>query len=248
MISAFPETAIFLTILAIFLLAGIVKGSLGIGLPAVVMAIFPIVAEPALGVALLAIPIIAANGTQFLTVQGWPATLRRFRVAGISVAVTIFVVVQFVDDVPARAINIAVGVSLVLFALTSLLRFEFRMTDHAAWQALVGIAAGLIGGVSAVKAPIMIYTIGLKLPREEFICAAGFLFFMGGVGLTLGTLNAALLNTVTTLLSLICCAVALTGFRIGTIIRKRLSDKVFQTTILWVILALGLRLIVTNGL
>ena len=57
MISAFPETAIFLTILAIFLLAGIVKGSLGIGLPAVVMAIFPIVAEPALGVALLAIPV-----------------------------------------------------------------------------------------------------------------------------------------------------------------------------------------------
>ncbi|MDJ0637323.1 MAG: sulfite exporter TauE/SafE family protein [Paracoccaceae bacterium] len=248
MISAFPETTTFLTILAIFLLAGTVKGSLGIGFPAIVMSILPIIVEPALGVALLAIPIFVTNGAQFLTVTGWPAITRRFLIAGISVAVTIFVVVQFVDDVPSRWINIAVGVSLVLFALTSLLKLELRMTEHPAWQFVAGITSGLIGGLSAVKAPIMIYTVGLKLPREEFICAAGFLFFMGGIGLTLGTLSASLLNGVTTLFSLICCAVALVGFRIGAMIRKRLSDKVFRTTILWVILALGLRLIFTNVL
>ena len=180
MISAFPETDILLAILAIFLVAGTVKGSLGIGFPAIVMSILPIFAEPALGVALLAIPIFVTNGAQFLTVKGWPEIIRRFLVAGITVAVTIFVVVQFVADVPSRWINIAVGISLILFALTSLLKLELTMTEHPAWQALVGISSGLIGGLSAVKAPIMIYTVGLKLPREEFMCAAGFLFFMGG--------------------------------------------------------------------
>ena len=248
MISAFPDTTILLTILAIFLLAGTVKGSLGIGFPAVVMSILPIIAEPGLGVALLAIPIFVTNGTQFLTVKGWPAIIRRFLIAGISVAATIFVVAQFVDEVPSRWINIAVGASLVLFALTSLLKVDLQMTEHPAWQLVVGISSGLIGGLSAVKAPIMIYTVGLKLPREEFICVAGFLFFMGGIGLTLGTLNASLLNGVTTLFSLICCVFALIGFRIGAIIRKRLSDRVFRTAILWVILALGTRLIVTNVL
>ena len=246
MISVLPETTIVLTILAVFLVAGTVKGSLGIGFPAIVMSILPIIVEPALGVALLAIPIFVTNGTQFLTVRGWPAIIRRFLVAGLSVAITIFVVVQFVADVPSRWINIAVGVSLVLFALTSLLKLELRMTEHPAWQVLVGVSSGLIGGLSAVKAPIMIYTVGLKLPREEFICAAGFLFFMGGIGLILGTFNAALLNGVTTIFSLVCCAAALIGFRIGAMIRKRLSDRVFRATILWVILALGARLIVTN--
>jgi len=94
----------------------------------------------------------------------------------------------------------------------------------------------------------MMYTVGLKLPREEFICAAGFLFFTGGIGLTLGTLNASMLNGTTTILSLICCVVALIGFRVGAIIRGHLSDTVFRTTILWLILALGARLIVMNVL
>lgn len=246
MISTFPEPSILFTILAIFLVASTVKGSLGIGFPAIVMSILPIIAEPALGVALLAIPIFVTNGAQFLTVKGWPTIIRRFLVAGLSVLITITIVVQFVDDAPSRWINIAVGSSLVMFALTSLLKLELRMTEHPTWQALVGISSGLIGGLSAVKAPIMIYMVGLKLPREEFICAAGFLFFMGGIGLTLGTLKASLLNDVTFALSLVCCVVALVGFRIGAKIRGRLSEKVFRTTILWVILVLGARLIVTN--
>ena len=247
MIDTWPEFYTLLAILMIFLVAGTVKGALGIGFPAIAMSILPIIIEPALGVTLLAIPILVTNGIQFLTVKGWPAIIRRFLIAGVSVAVSIFVVVQFVGEVPSRWINIAVGISLVLFAVTSLLKLEPRMTEHPGWQALVGVSAGLIGGLSAVKAPIMIYTVGLKLPREEFICAAGFLFFMGGVGLTLGTLNASLLNDVTTGVSLMCCAIALVGFRVGALIRARLTDKLFRMAILWGILLLGIRLVVTNA-
>lgn len=246
MIDAFPASDILVGILAIFLIAGTVKGSLGIGFPAVAMSILPIVIDPALGVTLLAIPIFVTNAIQFLTVRGWPAIVRRFLVAGLCVAATIFIVVQFVDDVPARWISIAVGVSLMLFALASLLKLELPLDEGVGWQALVGISSGLIGGVSAVKAPVMIYTVGLKLPREEFICVAGFLFFSGGVGLVGGTLSAALLNGVTAILSLACCAVALAGFRIGAIIRRKLSERMFRLILLWVILILGVRLVIVN--
>ncbi|MGI9500353.1 MAG: TSUP family transporter [Geminicoccaceae bacterium] len=246
MIAAYPAFPILAGILAIFLLAGTVKGSLGIGFPAIAMSILPIIIEPALGVTLLAIPIFVTNGIQFLTVRGWPAIVRRFLVAGLSVAVTIFIVVQFVDEVPSRWISIAVGVSLIIFALASLLKVELPLDEGTGWQALIGVTSGLIGGVSAVKAPIMIYTVGLKLPREEFICAAGFLFFSGGVGLVAGTFSASLLNGVTTILSLACCAAALSGFRVGAWIRQRLSDRMFRLILLWLILALGVRLILTS--
>ena len=246
MIESFPAAGILLGILAIFLLAGTVKGSLGIGFPAVAMSILPIIIEPALGVTLLAIPIFVTNAIQFLTVKGWPAIVKRFLVAGISTAITIFIVVQFVDDVPSRWINIAVGISLIIFSLASLSNVRLPLNEGAGWQALVGISSGLIGGVSAVKAPIMIYAVGLKLPREEFICAAGFLFFSGGVGLVAGTATGSLLNGVTAMLSIACCAVALLGFRVGAIIRKRLSDKMFRLILLWMILALGIRLVIVN--
>lgn len=246
MIAEFPGTGILAAILAIFLLAGTVKGSLGIGFPAVAMSILPIVIDPALGVVLLAIPIFITNAIQFLTVPGWPAITRRFLVAGVSVAISIFIVVQFVDDVPARGINILVGASLILFSLASLMRFELPLDERPAWQVLVGVTSGLLGGVSAVKAPIMIYTVGLRLPREEFICVAGFLFFSGGVGLVLGSATGALLNTPTVLLSLLSCAAALGGFRIGAALRRRLTDQMFRAILLWVILALGLRLVLAS--
>lgn len=166
--------------------------------------------------------------------------------AGFFVTTTIFVVVQFVDDVPSRWINVACGLSLIIFALASLSKIELPLSEGMGWQVLVGITSGLIGGVPAVKAPIMIYTVGLKLPREEFMCAAGFLFFTGGVGLVAGTLSASLLNGVTAILSLACCAVALVGFRVGSWIRQRLSDRMFRLILLWMILAMGVRLVFTN--
>ena len=246
MITEFPALSIMLGILAVLLVAGTVKGSLGIGFPAVAMSIFPIFIDPALGVTLMAIPIFVTNAFQFLSVKGWPAVLRQYWIAGLSVAVTIFLVVQFVAEVPSRWINILVGVSLVIFALASLFKLEPKVSPHPLWQLAVGITSGLMGGVSAVKAPIMIYTVALKLPREQFICLAGFLFFSGGLGLVGGTFNAALLNGTTFALSVAATAAALVGFRIGAMIRQRLSDKVFRLALLWIILALGLRLIIVN--
>lgn len=246
MIDVFPAFPILAGVLAAFLIAGTVKGSLGIGFPAVAMPILLTIIEPALGVTLLAIPIFVTNGIQFLTVRGWPSIVRRFLVAGFFVAVTIFFVVQFVDDVPSRWANVACGLSLIIFALASLLKIELPLSESNGWQVIVGITAGLFGGVSAVKAPIMIYTVGLKLPREEFICAAGFLFFTGGVGLVAGTFSASLLNGTTTILSLACCAVALAGFRVGAWIRQRLTERMFRLILLWLILAMGARLVLTN--
>jgi uncharacterized membrane protein YfcA len=246
MIAEFPDLWVTLGILAVVMTAGTIKGSLGIGFPAVAMSIFPIFIEPALGVTLMAIPIFVTNGYQFLSVRGWPTIVRQYWIAGLSVAVTIFLVVQFVADVPSRWINVLVGVSLSVFALASLLKLELKVSPHPLWQLAVGISSGVMGGVSAVKAPIMIYTVALKLPREQFICLAGFLFSAGGVGLVGGTFTATLLNGPTFILSVAATAVALIGFRTGAKIRHRLSDKVFRLALLWIILALGLRLIVVN--
>lgn len=246
MIAEFPAIAVTLGILAVLLVSGTVKGSLGIGFPAVAMSILPIFIDPALGVTLMALPIFVTNGYQFLSVKGWPAVVRQYWIAGLSVAVTIFLVVQFVAEVPSRVINILVGLSLVIFALAALFKLDLKVSPHPGWQAVVGISSGLIGGVSAVKAPIMIYTVALKLPREQFICLAGFLFFSGGLGLVGGTFTAALLNGTTFLLSVAATVAALIGFQLGAAIRQKLSDQVFRLALLWIILFLGARLIVVN--
>ncbi len=246
MIQALPGPEIVAAILVTFLVAGTVKGAFGIGFPAVAMSIFPLFIEPALGVALLALPIVITNAQQFISVRGWPRIIRRFLLAGGSLAVTIFLVSQFLDDVSSRWINVFVGMALIIFALSAMLRIRFPVSESPAWQLLVGVSSGLFGGVSAVKVPVMIYTVALELPRDAFIVVAGFLFFCGGAGLLTGLTSATLLNQVTLPLSIVAVAFALAGFRIGARIRERLNAEQFRTYLLWVMLLLGARLLVVN--
>ena len=246
MSSAFPPSAIIFAIMTVFLIAGIIKGSLGIGFPAFAMSVFPMFIDPSLGVALLAIPILCTNFMQFVTVKGWPAMVRRFLLCAGVLTVTIFIVSQIAADVPDRWINILVGLSLSLFAITGLFKIDLPAKETRGWQIGVGLIAGIAGGISAVKAPVMVYSVALKLPREEFIAVAGFLFFSGGVGLVGGLSTAHLLTGSTLILSIAAVALSLAGFRIGAWIRPRLSEQVFRLTLLWVILALGVRLVLVN--
>jgi len=245
-ITTFPSLGIIIAIMVVFLIAGTIKGSLGIGFPAFAMSVFPIFIDPALGVTLLAIPILLTNFMQFVTVKGWPAIIRRFLLAGGVIFVTTFVVSQMAADVPNRWINILVGLSLTLFAVSTLFNVNIPATESPLWQAGIGFISGVIGGISAVKAPVMIYSIALKLPREEFMAAAGFMFFSGGVGLVSGLSTAHLMNSTTLILSIAAVVLSLTGFRIGAWIRPMLSERVFRLAVLWIIMALGLRLVLVN--
>lgn len=246
MTAEFPAFAIIIAILITVLGAGIVKGSLGIGFPAVAMSILPIIIEPALAVAIMSLPIVITNGQQFLSIKGWFPIIKRFLWAGGSLFISIFIVSQFLADVPSRWINVLVGMSLVVFAVSALFRVKLHLTEDRRWQILVGITAGFFGGVSAVKAPVMIYTVALDLPRDEFIAAAGFLFFCGGVGMVGGLVTANLANSVTLTLSLSAVFAGLAGFHVGARIRQHLSAAMFRGILLWAMLALGLRQVIVN--
>ena len=225
MIASLPAVPIIAAILAAVLIAGIVKGSLGIGFPAVAMTMLPLLVEPALAVAIMALPIVITNGQQFLSVSGWPA---------------------IVVDVPSRWINMLVGLSLVVFALSALVRIDLKANEGPAWQIGVGLTAGLLGGVSAVKAPVMIYTVALDLPREQFIAVAGFLFFCGGVGLIGGLASAQMWNAVTLPLSAGAVVAGMAGFAVGARIRQHLTARAFRALLLWSMLLLGLRQVAVN--
>lgn len=246
MIDTFPPTAIIALVAAVVFGSGTVKGSLGIGFPAVAMSILPIFIDPALGVAIMSIPIFVTNMQQFVTIPGWPGMVRRFLWAGGSLTVSVFIAAQFLDHVPSRWIGALVGLSLCAFALSSLFRFELKVNEGKAWQLAVGISAGILGGISAVKAPVMIYTVALKLPRDEFIAVAGFLFCCGGVGLVGGLLTSAMLNGVTATLSALAVLAGIAGFQVGTRIRRRLSNAMFRALLLWAMLLLGLRLVAVS--
>lgn len=246
MLATLPELSLFLTVACAVIVGGVVKGAFGIGFPAVAMSILPLFVPPALAVTILALPIVVTNIQQLTSYPDWRGVVRRFWVAGATGAVTILIVSQFLDDAPAPVLAICIGAALVIFALTGLFKLNLRASDSLPWQVGVGLGSGVIGGLTAIKAPTMIYTAALDLPRDMFVATAGFLFLSTGVGLLTGLFAGSMLDAVSLPLSVAAVVAAMLGFKIGEAIRHRLNPALFRKLLLWLMLLLGLRMIAVN--
>lgn len=228
------------------LLAGSIKGAIGIGFPAVAMSILPLMIQPAAAVTILALPIVVTNVQQVFTTPGWFPVIKKFWPAGLTIVVVTFFASQFLAMASASVMEVIVGVSLILFATSALFKIRLPVTDGIGWQVLAGAISGAIGGLSAVKSPAIIYATALELPRDTFVATVGFLFLCGGLGLLTGLATTTLLDTTTFLVSVGATAVAIAGFSLGSLVRKRLAGPTFRTVLLWAMLLLGLRAVVVN--
>ena len=246
MIDALPALPIIFGIAAGFLIGGIVKGAFGIGFPAVMMSILPVFIDPALAISLLALPIVITNIQQVTTGPEWRAVVRRFALAGAASAATILIVAQFLDDVPTRVIGLLVGAALVVFAVTGLFKISLPVSDGWRWQLGVGVGSGVIGGLTGIKVPTMIYAAALNLPRDTFVVTAGWLFFCSGSGLLVGLVAGDMLSGAALALSVTGVVMALIGFQVGERVRKGIDPARFRKMLLWLMLILGLRMVWAN--
>ena len=106
--------------------------------------------------------------------------------------------------------------------------------------------SGIIGGLSAV---LMHPIISIRAPR----IAGGIPFVTTWVSVTVrrgglcrAIATTTLLDTPTFLASIAATVVAIAGFSLGSMLRKRLSVAAFRTVLLWMMLALGLRGVLVN--
>ena len=82
------STLIFM--LFVFFVSGIVKGFLGIGLPAAAMALLTLVIPPAQAISLLVIPILFTNLTQFFRAKHRMEAVKTYWLFAIAIIISIF--------------------------------------------------------------------------------------------------------------------------------------------------------------
>src|SRR5262245_8387039 len=114
-------------IAAVFLLAGSVKGVLGLGLPTVAMGLLSIVMTPAEAAAILVIPALVTNIWQMAS---GPALLRLVRRFAWMVAATVigtFATVEFLTTSSASAAAGALGAVLAVYGIYGLVGARFEV-------------------------------------------------------------------------------------------------------------------------
>jgi len=173
----------------IFLLAGVVKGVVGLGLPTVAMGLLSLRMPPAEAAALLLLPSFATNAWQLAQGAYLGNLVRRLWPILLAIFVSTVIAAGIIASTKSAVASAALGGALLLYAAAGLLDFHINVSLHAErWVApIIGVVTGFITGVTGTfVVPIVPYLAGLGLGRDELIQALGLSFTVSTLALSLG--------------------------------------------------------------
>ncbi len=233
-------------VFATFLLAGFVKGVVGVGLPTVAVGLLTatIGLQPAMS--LIVVPATATNIWQALYGGQLVPLLRRLwsylALAGVCTWVGVVLLVW--SDHPLLPLILAA--TLLIYGALSLMRLEVTIPPQRegvlspALGSLNGLLMGLTGSGTM---PGVFYFNAIGLDRNALVQAMGLLFLTVTValGLSLGERGALDMRVAT--LSLASLVPTFAGVFVGQSLRHRLSERAFRTALYWALILLGVAII-----
>ncbi len=234
-------------IAGVFLLAGVIKGTVGIGLPTASVGMMSQVMDPRMAIALVVFPSLLSNAWQIWRSGMVVETIRRFWVYLVCLISVIAVVsLTLTATVRTDVLLLVLGSVIILFSVSSLAwapPFLPERFDRVG-QVVSGVASGALGGLTAIWAPPMVtYLMARRVQKEAFVAATGVMIFAGTIPLIGGLWSNGVITGPTAGLSILMTIPALLGFTVGERLRRRLDADRFRTVVLVIFLIMGLNLI-----
>ncbi|MFV0928845.1 sulfite exporter TauE/SafE family protein [Pseudomonas palmensis] len=223
--------ALSLLVVLTFVLAGTVKGVIGLGLPTVAMGLLGLAMSPAQAAALLIVPSTVTNLWQLAAGGHLRALLRRLWPVQLMIFIgTLLGSVWLGIDSGAWAAH-ALGVALLVYALYGLCHPGLHLAPrHERWLGpLCGLVTGIITAATGVFViPAVPYLQALGLHREQMVQALGLSFTVSTLALAVGLAGQGALGGEALGASLVVLIPALLGMWLGQCLRQRISAVLFK--------------------
>lgn len=240
----FESTFLLAFVAGVFVLAGLVKGVVGLGLPTIAMGLLSLGMAPAQAAALLLLPSLATNLWQMLAGPDLPGLLRRLWPMLLAALVGTTASAGWLTT-GGQAAVIGLGLALMLYAALALGAPQLAVPRRwESWLApVVGLATGLATGATGVfVVPAVFYLQALQLDRDRLVQALGLSFTVSTLALGLGLAQASALSGTILLQSLAALLPAALGMALGQGLRHRLPAAAFRLVFLIALAVLGLYL------
>lgn len=226
----------------IFVLAGFVKGVIGLGLPAVAIGLLALFMTPAQAAALLVVPSLVTNVWQMAVGPALGPLARRLwpMLAGTCVGTGLGA--GFLTSAqPTYATN-GLGLALMLYGGLGL--GSVRLHVAPAWEPwlgpVVGVATGLVSAATGVFVmPAGLYLDALGLDKDELVQALGMSFTVSTAALAVALARGGVFHGAAAGLSLAALAPAVGGMFVGQWVRMRVQADVFRRCFFVGLLGLG---------
>jgi uncharacterized protein len=232
---------LFFAALAVFV-GGAVKGVAALGLPLVAIPLAALAVGLKSAVALLVLPMIGSNLAQSFQGGQIRRSLREFRVLAPATFVFALVGTHILVRVPQRPLEFVIGIFMIALPLVIHLRRDFVLRpEQRRWgDPLVGALAGLMGGIAAYYGPpLMLYVLGMRLTKDEFVSGISLLYWVAALGLLIGVLVSGAADATMLGWSAAMLVPAGAGLWLGQRIHFRLSEAAFGRVLIGVYLATG---------
>lgn len=234
-----------LVVASAFIVAGIAKGAIGIGLPPIAIGLMTLALPLGDALAIMTIPTLATNVFQAFYGGHFLALLRRFGTMAAAAVIGVIAVAVTVGKLGAPSTAGWLGAVLVLYALIAL--FAWRPVMPRAGEPwinpLIGLASGAVAGVTGMAAvPFLPYMQSLQISKNELIQGLGILFLFIISALALALVQQNIFDTANTIGGVAAIVPTFAGVWIGQKVRHAASPETFRKIFLYGMLALGLHM------
>jgi len=229
-------------ITATFLIAGAVKGVIGLGLPTVSLGLLTAALDLPTAMALLIVPSLTTNLWQAAVGSNVRAILRRIWPFLLMATATVWIGATALTRLDLSLLSGLLGALLVAYAGLNLTGVRFSISaQQEVWVGpMFGIANGVLTGMTgSFVVPGVMFLQAIGLPRDMLVQAMGMLFTASTIALALALQGNNLLTTQLNIVSVAALLPAILGMIVGQRIRKRLSEARFRQVFFIVILVLG---------
>src|SRR3954466_11299659 len=237
---------LLLLVAAAFLLAGFIKGVIGLGLPTVSMGLLAVTMQPSHALAIVIVPAIVTNVWQTFVGPYLRDILRRLWPLMVGTVIGIWSGAGLMTGPYARYGTIVLGVLLVIYAAIGLSRFSFHVArGNGKWVGgLAGLVTGVVSAATGVQViPSMPFMQAIGMEKDELVQALGVFFTVATLALAFSLTSVGLLSAATALPGAIAMAAAFAGMFIGQAVRSRMHPDAFRRWFLIAMIFLGLYLV-----
>lgn len=217
------------------LLGGVIKGTLGVGLPMFAVPVMSLFIGSTQAIALVSVPVLVSNISQVWQEGSLKASLKRFWPLMITQAILTVCSVYWTLSFSASQLNQILAFALILAVVLMAFKPSFNIPPEKerAASALVGVTSGLLGGASSLMGPIVIsYMVSLKLHRDEFVGCISVIYLNAAWPLYLAMFSFGRMETVDLGYSVLALVPMAVGLTIGQKLRHRLSEDAFRKVLL----------------
>ncbi|MBQ0783122.1 MAG: sulfite exporter TauE/SafE family protein [Amphritea sp.] len=236
------DPLMLLTISLTFMLAGMVKGITGMGLPTVTLAILTVVLDLPTAMGLLLIPSFCTNLWQAFSGGAVGIVVRRCWAFLLPATLLVPLGGMSLLFIDTSLLSSLLGAVLISYAAVSLLGLKLIIDENKQrWAGpLCGAVNGMLTGMTGSFAvPGVMYLQGIGFNRTQLIQAMGILFTLSTLALGVSLNGNELLSERQMMLSALGLIPAIAGMLIGQRIRSHLSEQLFRKVFFTALLLLG---------